>query len=316
MYTKPDFIGIGQMKAGTGWLYDNLRSHRHVWMPIKKELQFFNAGIQVSVIQRKLGLFIGTPPSGRFQQPEQTIWKHVLSSGQNAGDMQKQIDLLQLDFDFFINALFRYNIANLRRTSEKSSKSGEFLFNSREAKWYNRLFPDTDAVPCSGEISPSYAVLSEKVVKKIINFFPQLRVILILRDPMKRSISHIQHLVRTKPWVEDWTADRLFDLIQILPNVLHQSRVSGFEETWLKHIPDDRLLLLDFRDIIQSPESVMADVATFLCLEPGGYTADLTVNQKEDFTSIDIPDTLIDWLEQELAGEAAHMERILGRGSV
>jgi Sulfotransferase domain len=38
----PNFLGIGAMRAGTSWLYLQLRSHQHVYMSRRKELNFFN----------------------------------------------------------------------------------------------------------------------------------------------------------------------------------------------------------------------------------------------------------------------------------
>jgi hypothetical protein len=38
----PDFICIGAQKAGTGWLYEQLRSHPDFWMPPIKELHYFD----------------------------------------------------------------------------------------------------------------------------------------------------------------------------------------------------------------------------------------------------------------------------------
>jgi len=44
MNTGPDFICIGAEKAGTTWLYDNIRHHPDVWLPPSpfKELHYFN----------------------------------------------------------------------------------------------------------------------------------------------------------------------------------------------------------------------------------------------------------------------------------
>ncbi len=39
---KPDFICIGAQKAGTGWLYEQLRHHPDFWMPPVKELHYFD----------------------------------------------------------------------------------------------------------------------------------------------------------------------------------------------------------------------------------------------------------------------------------
>jgi hypothetical protein len=38
----PDFIGIGAQKAGTTWLYENLREQASIWLPPVKELHYFS----------------------------------------------------------------------------------------------------------------------------------------------------------------------------------------------------------------------------------------------------------------------------------
>jgi hypothetical protein len=38
----PDFCCIGAQKAGTGWLYEQLRAHPDFWMPPLKELHYFD----------------------------------------------------------------------------------------------------------------------------------------------------------------------------------------------------------------------------------------------------------------------------------
>src|ERR1700743_2967275 len=38
----PDFLCIGMMKAGTGWLYDQLQFHPDFWMPPVKEVHYLD----------------------------------------------------------------------------------------------------------------------------------------------------------------------------------------------------------------------------------------------------------------------------------
>jgi len=38
----PDFLGIGAMKSGTTWLYENLRFHPEIYLPATKELYYFS----------------------------------------------------------------------------------------------------------------------------------------------------------------------------------------------------------------------------------------------------------------------------------
>lgn len=39
---SPDFYGIGVQKAGTTWLYAQLSKHPQIYMPLLKEIQYFN----------------------------------------------------------------------------------------------------------------------------------------------------------------------------------------------------------------------------------------------------------------------------------
>jgi hypothetical protein len=56
----PDFMCIGAQKAGTGWLYEQLRSHPDFWMPPIKELHYFDR-VGASASTRSL-------PAARGQQ--------------------------------------------------------------------------------------------------------------------------------------------------------------------------------------------------------------------------------------------------------
>ena len=38
----PDFLGVGAQKAGTTWLWENLRRHPEIFVPDKKELHYFD----------------------------------------------------------------------------------------------------------------------------------------------------------------------------------------------------------------------------------------------------------------------------------
>lgn len=42
----PDFLGIGAQKAGTTWLWSNLRQHPDLWLPPLKEIHFFDRSLR------------------------------------------------------------------------------------------------------------------------------------------------------------------------------------------------------------------------------------------------------------------------------
>ncbi len=56
MGKKPDFLVIGAPKAGTTWLFQNLRCHPDIWLPPYKSIQYFS-GLARSARRKKLRVF-------------------------------------------------------------------------------------------------------------------------------------------------------------------------------------------------------------------------------------------------------------------
>ncbi|MBI3799922.1 MAG: sulfotransferase domain-containing protein [Deltaproteobacteria bacterium] len=58
--TLPNFLGIGVMRAGTTWLYAQLRTHKQVYISPQKELNFFT-----DFYDRGIGWYSGHFPSAQ-----------------------------------------------------------------------------------------------------------------------------------------------------------------------------------------------------------------------------------------------------------
>src|SRR5437762_10132570 len=48
----------------------------------------------------------------------------------------------------------------------------------------------------SGDISPNYSTLSNKIIRQVVGYFPTLKVIFLARDPVERVWSHLSMEVR------------------------------------------------------------------------------------------------------------------------
>src|ERR1700741_1615366 len=55
---------------------------------------------------------------------------------------------------------------------------------------YGRLFEPKGSL-LSGDISPNYSTLSSKLIRQIVGYFPNLKVIFLARDPVERFWSHL-----------------------------------------------------------------------------------------------------------------------------
>src|SRR4029450_1013981 len=55
---------------------------------------------------------------------------------------------------------------------------------------YARLFEPKGSL-LSGDISPNYSTLSNDVIRRVVRYFPKLKVIFLARDPVERVWSHL-----------------------------------------------------------------------------------------------------------------------------
>src|SRR5437016_13101423 len=72
----------------------------------------------------------------------------------------------------------------LERLQSLSAEPGIDLEN------YGRLF-EPKASLLSGDISPNYSTLGNKVIRQVVGYFPNLKVMFLARDPVERVWSHL-----------------------------------------------------------------------------------------------------------------------------
>ena len=71
-----------------------------------------------------------------------------------------------------------------------------FTFNYIKGKsWYQRQFEQASANQCCGEITPYY-IFHPQAPERIHALNPQVRLIVLLRDPVERALSHFFHCKR------------------------------------------------------------------------------------------------------------------------
>lgn len=176
----PDFLGIGYMKCGTTWLYENLRAHPDVFMSESKELRFFVGG----------------------------------------------------------------NVrAGLRS--------------------YSRNFEAADGRVC-GEISPPYAWLQTERIRFIQRVMPDVRLLVLLRDPIAREWSRVRHEAEHEG-LDLRTADDEAILYLIdHGNAMEKGGYSASLDQWRAVFPDNQFFIGLYEDIGRRPEHLMTRVLEHL----------------------------------------------------
>ena len=182
----PDFLGVGAQKAGTTWLYENLRRHPQIYLPVPKEIHYFD-------------------------------W-------------------------------------NFHRT----------------LRWYARHFePGVGRI--KGEITPGYSILTRKRIDFVHWLMPDVRLLLLIRNPMERAWSQaLMNLVK-KPRRDFATVPEkeFCDHITSARSVMRGDYLT-IVDSWLSRYRPDQLLILRFEEIREQPRELLCRVFQHL-----GATTDI-----------------------------------------
>ena len=148
-----------------------------------------------------------------------------------------------------------------------------------------RFYKKTGQKLLSGEASPTYLHFPT-VPNRMKDVLPNVKLIVILRNPVDRAYSHYHHALREK-WeiasfeeaIESEEERRVGEKKMISdPNFVPKySRVHAYLaggiyanhlENWFKHYSREQFLILDTEDLHNNSQSVMDQVFDFLELPP------------------------------------------------
>ena len=95
----------------------------------------------------------------------------------------------------YFDKLSRIKPASSRQKDERDFRFIERLKSLSERSYidlenYARLFEGKGS-QLSGDISPSYSLLNDEVIERIIDYLPSLKVIFLARDPVERAWSQL-----------------------------------------------------------------------------------------------------------------------------
>jgi len=184
---------------------------------------------------------------------------------------------------------------------------------SRGLSWYLAHFPSTASKEklITGEATTTY-LDSYKAAQRIFQFFPKMKFIILLRNPVDRVYSHYYMNSHRYGWDNRSLKEAIFselDLLAQKPKVDLHSQVyatNGFYITrstyiesvrqWMELFPKEQFLILKSEDLFANPDAIVKQVFQFLGVEP--YELQEYRNQnKGDYPPISqlIHDTLSDY---------------------
>lgn len=169
----PDFLGIGAQKAGTTWLYENLRQHPRICFPAEKEVHYFNRN---------------------FHRP-------------------------------------------LKEYSALFAESGEGV---------------------QGEITPGYGILPQSRIRFIRSVMPDVRLILLLRNPIQRAWSHaVKNLATLRHRRISEVPAREFEMHFQAERSRRRGDYLEILDSWLSIFPEESLFIGFHDDIAENPQRLL-----------------------------------------------------------
>ena len=137
---------------------------------------------------------------------------------------------------------------------------------------YGRLF-ESKGWLLSGDISPNYSTLSSTLIRQIVGYFPNLKVIFLARDPVQRFWSHLSMEVHYRQ-IEPFDATNINEIHR---NLLRRGmRLRSYQSTvvarWKRHVHPDQFRVYFFDDLQRSPTELRRSIFHFLGADPDNPT--------------------------------------------
>ena len=194
-----------------------------------------------------------------------------------------------------LEGVSRDSMADLKLLSELA------LVDQYTDSWYLSLFERAAEKKIVGEITPAYSALPEAGVKHINDLLGNIKIIFIMRNPVKRAWSAALMSKRKEIKKGQLISDA--DWIEYFRRQDHQLRANYKRtvENYKKYFSD--ILYLFYDDVCEKPISVLEEVCYFLNVPPD-LEAFGKICQKRFNANpkVKIPELVETYLKQELSG--------------
>lgn len=127
--------------------------------------------------------------------------------------------------------------------------------------WYASAFAAARPEQLVGEHSTAY-LASPRVAPRIARLLPRARMIFLLRDPVRRAVSHYWHMVRSGRAIHGFETTLRYAPHTILTRGFYRDGLEGF----FRLFPRDQILVLIFEEFVADVPAALRKVEAFLGL--------------------------------------------------
>lgn len=262
---KIDFIGIGAQKSGTSWLYSRLGELPEFFLPLIKEIHYFDRSTQYSssnqLSPRSIRQRIFEPDW--FRNSYRQITKQVFT-----GNIRDVFWLLK------------------------------WYYGNYSDHWYLSLFNTKGMF--TGEITPSYSMLGREDIKEMYSLAPEAKLIFLVRNPVDRAWSNYRYVSRRyEQDHRDDTIDAVINFIDGEGQML-RSDYMGTIERYIEVFPPDQILIGFYDAISDNPTGLLQDIVKHIGGSVESIAQNCNLNQKNNVSeSIEADERVLSHLKDK-----------------
>jgi len=178
---------------------------------------------------------------------------------------------------------------------------------------YGRLFQHK-GTRVSGDISPAYSTLNDEIIERVVDHFPNLKVVFLARDPVDRAWSQLSMGVRLG-MMNRFDATDPEEVIRNLlhPGVLVRSHPSKIVARWKRYVRPENFRVFFFDDLKENPAELRRSILHFLGGDPDKPSGVLRPHENGDGgrhklrLTAKVRDRMAQFFEQELKACAVEL---------
>ena len=223
----PDYLGIGPWNTGTTWFNYQFQNHPSFARLPFKELHYLDG------INQALPL-----------KPNNGYWKRrALIHKRRRSPFQREL----------WHCMCNVNLAWLYF----------YYFAAPSTKRYRIFFPKKTGV-VTGEFSPEAIFYKQDLIQQIYQFYPSLKLIIGLRNPLERDLSSLNrnltfHGYNPKNPQDFYDIERLYEQLEKKNTYFY-----NYLPNWLLVFPFEQFFFYDFQEIRRNPQQLLKKACDFL----------------------------------------------------
>jgi len=147
-------------------------------------------------------------------------------------------------------------------------------------KWYLEQFPRGRSGDLMVEVAPTYFV-SDAAPRRIAETLPEAQIVVTLRDPVRRAVSHYLNL--RKYGFTDLDIDRA---LKSFPNITGYSLYAARLETWFRTFGRSNVQVVFYEEVVGSASSLFDNLSRPFLLEPKGQASTSTQGSRVNAAAV------------------------------